>query len=77
MQCHVDESQAEIKIARRNINNFEYADDNILMEEIEEEPKSLLLKVKEESEKAVFNLTLNLTFKKLRSWHSVASFPIK
>ena len=59
MQCHVDESQAEIKIARRNINNFEYADDNILMEEIEEEPKSLLLKVKEESEKAVFNLTLN------------------
>ena len=73
----LDESQAEIKIARRNINNFEYADDNILMEEIEEEPKSLLLKVKEESEKAVFNLTLNLTFKKLRSWHSVASFPIK
>ena len=73
----LDESQAEIKIARRNINNFEYADDNILMEEIEEEPKSLLLKVKEESEKAVFNVTLNLTFKKLRSWHSVASFPIK
>ena len=73
----LDESQAEIKIARRNINNFEYADDNILMEEIEEEPKSLLLKVKEESEKAVFNLTLNLTFKKLRSWHSVASLPIK
>ena len=73
----LDESQAEIKIARRNINNFEYADDNILMEEIEEEPKSLLLKVKEESGKAVFNLTLNLTFKKLRSWHSVASFPIK
>ena len=73
MQCHVDESQAEIKIARRNINNFEYADDNILMEEIEEEPKSLLLKVKEESEKAVFNLTLNLTFKKLRSWHLVTS----
>ena len=73
----LDESQAEIKIARRNINNFEYADDNILMEEIEEEPKSLLLKVKEESEKAVFNVTLNLTFKKLRSWHSVASLPIK
>ena len=63
MQCHVDESQAEIKIARRNINNLRYADDNILMEEIEEEPKSLLLKVKEESEKAVFNVTLNLTFK--------------
>ena len=77
MQCHVDESQAEIKIARRNINNLRYADDTTLTGEIEVEPKSLLLKVKEESEKAVFNLTLNLTFKKLRSWHSVASFPIK
>ena len=73
----LDESQAEIKIARRNINNLRYADDTTLTGEIEVEPKSLLLKVKEESEKAVFNLTLNLTFKKLRSWHSVASFPIK
>ena len=45
--------------------------------EIEEEPKSLLLKVKEESEKAVFNLTLNLKFKKLRLWHSVPSLHIK
>ena len=63
MQCHVDESQAEIKIARRNINNLRYADDTTLTGEIEVEPKSLLLKVKEESEKAVFNVTLNLTFK--------------
>ena len=73
----LDESQTRIKISRRNINNFRYADGTTLMAESEEEPKSLLLKVKEESEKAVFNLTLNLTFKKLRSWHSVASFPIK
>ena len=59
----LDETQAEIKIARRNINNFEYADDTTLTGEINVELKSLLLKVKEESEKAVFNLTLNLTFK--------------
>ena len=52
----LDESQAEIKIARRNINNLGYADDTTLTGEIEAEPKSLLLKVKEESEKTVFNL---------------------
>ena len=73
----LDESHAEIKIAKRNINNLGYADDTTLTGEIEAEPKSLLLKVKEESEKAVFNLTLNLTFKKLRSWHSVPSLHIK
>ena len=72
-----NESQAGIKTVRRNINNLRYADDTTLMTESEEELKSLLMRVKEESEKAVFNLTLNLTFKKLRSWHSVASFPIK
>ena len=48
----VDEAQAEIKIARRYVNNFGYADDTTLMAESKEEPKSLLMKVKEESEKA-------------------------
>ena len=47
----LDEAQAGIKIARRNINNCRYADDTTLMAESEEEPKSLLMKVKEESEK--------------------------
>ena len=47
----LDEAQAGIKIADRNINNFRYADDTTLMAEIKEELKSLLLKVKEESEK--------------------------
>ena len=47
----LDESQAGIKIARRNINNLSYADDTILMAESEEELKRLLMKVKEESEK--------------------------
>ena len=46
----LDEAQAEIKIARRNINNLRYADDTTLMAETEEELKSLLMKVKEESE---------------------------
>ena len=48
----LEETQAGIKIAGRNINNLRYADDTILMEESEEELKSLLMKVKEESEKA-------------------------
>ena len=61
----LDESQAGIKIARRNINNVRYVDATTLMAESEEELKSLLVKVKEESEKA--NLKLNI--KKLRSWH--------
>ena len=47
----LDEAQAEIKIARRNINNLWYADDTTLMAESEEELKSLFMKVKEESEK--------------------------
>ena len=54
----LDEAQAGIKISRRNINNFRYADDNTLMEESKEELKSLLMKVKEESEK--FGLKLNI-----------------
>ena len=48
----MNEAQAGIKIARRNIKNLSYADDTTLMAEIEEEPKSLLMKVKEESEKS-------------------------
>ena len=50
--ARLDEVQAEIKIARRNINNFRYADDTTLVAESEEELKSLLMKVKEESEKS-------------------------
>ena len=59
------EAQAGIKIAGRNINNLRYADDNTLMAESEEELKSLLMKVKEESESS--------TFRKRRSWHPVPS----
>ena len=50
--ARLDEAQAGIKMARRNINNLRYADDATLMAEIEEELKSLLMKVKEESEKS-------------------------
>ena len=64
----VDEAQAWLKIARRNINNL-YADDTTLVAE-SKELKSLLMKVKEESEK----LASNSTFRKLRSWHLVPSF---
>ena len=53
----LEETQAGIKIARRNINNLRYANDTILMAESEEELKSLLIKVKEESEKVGFNST--------------------
>ena len=62
----LEEAQAGIKIAGRNINNLRYTDGTILMAESEEYLKSLLIKVKE-SEKA----GLNLTFIKLRSWHLV------
>ena len=58
----LEETQAGIKIARRNINNLRYADDTTLMVESEEELKSLLMKVKEESEK----VGLRSTFRKLR-----------
>ena len=57
----LDESQTGIKIARRNINNLSRADDTILMAEGKAELKSLLLKVKEESEKAGFNLNIQKT----------------
>ena len=64
----LDEAQAQIKIARRYISNFRYADDTTLMAESEEELKNLLMRVKEESEKA--GLKLNIQ-RKLRSWHLV------
>ena len=57
----LEETQAGIKIARRNINNLRYADDTTLMAKIEEELKSLLMKVKEESEKAGFKLNIHKT----------------
>ena len=67
--ARLDEAQAGIKIARRKISNFTYADDSTFMAESKEELKSLLMKVKEESDKA----GLKLKFKKLRSWHPVPS----
>ena len=57
----LDEAQAGIKIARRNINNLRYADDTTLMEESEEELKSLLMKVKEESKKVGLKLNIQKT----------------
>ena len=57
----LEETQAGIKIARRNINNFKYADDTILMAESKEELKSLLIKVKEESEKVGLKLNIQKT----------------
>ena len=57
----LDEEQAAIKISRRNINNLRYADDTTLMVESEEELKTLLMKVKEESEKAVLKLNIQKT----------------
>ena len=65
----LDEPQAGIKFARRNINNLRYVDDTTVMAESEEELKSLLMKVKEESEKA----GLKQHSKKLRSRHLVPS----
>ena len=59
--ARLDEAQAEIKIAGRNINNLRYADDTTLMAESEEELKSFLVKVKEESEKAVLKLNIQKT----------------
>ena len=70
----LDEAQAGIKIARRNINNLRYADDTTLMEESEEELKSLLMKVKEESEKA--GLTLNIQKTKILASGPITSWEI-
>ena len=63
--AELDEAQAGIKIAGRNINNLRYADDTTLMAESKEELKRLLMKAKEERK--------NSAFKKLRSWHLVPS----
>ena len=65
----LDKAQAEIKIGGRDINNLRYADDSTLMAENEEELKSLLMKVKEKSEK----VGLKLNFQKTKSWHPVPS----
>ena len=65
----LEKTQAGIKIAEKNINHLIYADDTTLMAESEEELKSLLMKVKEESAK----VGLKLNIQKLRSWHLVPS----
>ena len=65
----LEEAQAGIKIARRNINNLRYADDTTLMAESEEELKSLLMKLKEESEKVDLKFKIQNTI----SWHLVPS----
>ena len=70
--ARLDESQAGVKIARRNINNLRYADDNTLMAESEEEHKSLLMRVKEESKKASLRFgiqkTKTMTSSPITSW---------
>ena len=67
----LDKAQAGIKIARRNINNLRYADDTTLMAESEEEQKSLLMKVKEETEKV--GLKLNIQKTKIMASGSISS----
>ena len=70
----LDEAHAGIKIAQRNINNLRHADDTTLMAESKEELKNFLMKVKEESEKAVLKLSIQKKKKKQpRSWHLVPS----
>ena len=70
----LEEAQARIKIARRNINNLRYADDTTLMAESEEELKSLLMKVKEESEKV--GLKLNIQKTKIMASSPITSWQI-
>ena len=72
--ARLDETQAGIKIARRNINNLRYADDTTLMAESEEELKSFLLKVKEESEKV--GLKLNIQKTKIMASGPITSWQI-
>ena len=72
--ARLDEAQAGIKIARRNINNLRYADDTTLMAESEEELKSLLMKVKEESEK--IGLKLNIQKTKIMASGPISSWEI-
>ena len=70
-KCLISDSQSGIKFARRNINNLRYEDDTTLLAESEEELKSLLMRVKEEREKA--GLKLNIQKKKIRSWNPIPS----
>ena len=70
----LEEAQAGIKVARRNLNNLRYADDTTLMAESEEELKSLLMKVKEESEK--FGLKLNIQKTKIMASGPITSWQI-
>ena len=72
LNVQLDESQTGIKLARRNINNLRYADDSILMAESEEEQKSLLMKVKEESEKV--GLKHNIKKSKITASSSIISW---
>ena len=72
--ARLDEAQAGIKIARRNINNLRYADDTTLIAESEEELKSLLMKVKEESEKV--GVKLNIQKTKIMASGSITSWQI-
>ena len=74
MKCWLDEAQCAIKIAGRNINNLRYADDITLIAESEEELKSLLMKVKEESEKA--GLKLNIQKTKIMASGPITSWQI-
>ena len=72
--ARLEEAQAGIKIAERNINNLRYADDTTIMAESEEEPKSLLMKVKEESEKV--GLKLNIQKTKIMASGPITSWQI-
>ena len=74
LNARLDEAQPGIKIAERNMNNLRYADDTTLMAESEEELKSLLMKVKEESEKV--GLILNIQKTKIMASGPVTSCPI-
>ena len=73
--AQLDETQARMKIAERNINNLRYANDNTLMAESEEELKSLLMKTKEKSEKAGLNLNIQRT--KIMATHPITSCQIE
>ena len=74
LKAGLDEAQAGIKITKRNVNNLRYADDTTLMAESEEELKSLLMKVKEESEKV--GLKLNIQKTKIMASGLITSWPI-
>ena len=72
-KAELEEAQAGIKIAGRNINNLRYTDDTTLMAESEEEQKSLLMKVKEESEKAGLKLNIQKKKTSIQSYHFLAN----